>query len=116
MNRSRKFPFGLVLFVTTGALIVHSDALADPPPSPFLERAIVAEAVRRAIAHAGLLPEHTRDLANRARMAGMLPHVSVRVVRGLGASTAQTVSVSDSACIQTACCNGDRSCCRSQLD
>lgn len=67
-------------------LVPLSDARADPPA--FLDRAIVAAATRRAIARAGLLPDHTRDLAGRARTAGLLPQLSLRVMRGIGASAA----------------------------
>ncbi len=76
------------------ALITGHSAFADPPrPSPFLSRAVVTTATRLAIAHAGLQPDRTRELGSRARVAGLLPSLSVRVMRGLGASTAATIAL-----------------------
>lgn len=70
------------------AVLTPKVAHADPPT--FLERSIVANAMHRAVARAGLGPEVTRDLAVRARAAGWLPHLSLRVARGFGASSAAT--------------------------
>ena len=70
------------------AVLAPLSAHADPPS--FLERSVVANAMRRAVARGGLGPEVTRDLAVRARAAGWMPHLSVRVARGFGASTNST--------------------------
>jgi hypothetical protein len=73
---------------------------ADPPPpsaiqhaTRYLDRAVVANAIRLAIVHTGLQPERTREIATRARAGGILPSLSVRVMRGINASSAQTAAL-----------------------
>lgn len=71
---------------------------ADPPPAAsatrsFLDRSVVAAATQRAIVRAGLSPERTREIAGRARTAGLLPTMTLRVMRGLGATSALTAAV-----------------------
>ncbi len=70
---------------------------ADPPGVTaswsYLDRALVAAATRRAIARAGLSPERTREIAGRARTAGLLPSMTLRVMRGIGATSALTAAL-----------------------
>lgn len=78
-------------FAGAAWLVPIAPAWADPPR--YLDRAVVTAATRRAVARAGLLPEHTRDLASRARTAGLLPTLSFRIMRGIGATAAQTAAL-----------------------
>lgn len=78
------------------ALLLTPSAGADPPPFTWLDRAVVAEATRRAVERAGFAADASRAMASRARSAAWLPQVSVRVARGSGATTTQyTAATSD---------------------
>lgn len=70
-----------------GALLVPALSLADPPS--YLDRAVVAEASRRAIERAGLGADVVPSLVRRARLAAWLPDLSVRVARGTGLALTQ---------------------------
>jgi hypothetical protein len=74
-------------------LTIPLTARADPPS--LLDRAVVAAATRHAIQHAGLALDATRDLGSRARAAGWVPHVSLRVRRGFGSSAALSLQTGD---------------------
>jgi hypothetical protein len=86
MTLARIRSFRLVPILGAASVALPSIAIADPPP--YLQRSVVAAATHRAIAHAGLLPERTREIAIRARNAGLLPVLSLRVMRGFGATSA----------------------------
>jgi hypothetical protein len=93
-------PASLAPLLAFACVLAPSIALADPPTpdairhaTRYLDRSVVASAVRLAILHTGLQPERTREIATRARAGGLLPNISVRVMRGLNASTAQTAAV-----------------------
>lgn len=92
-----KRPSHRLFLVAIAAVLAPSIAEADPPTpaaiqhaTRYLDRRVVANAIRLAILHTGLQPERTREIATRARAGGLLPNISVRVMRGLNASTAQT--------------------------
>jgi len=61
--------------------------MADPPERSFVDRAVVAGAVRRAVQHAGLSERESSGAMGRARLAGLLPTATVRVIRGLTAGS-----------------------------
>ncbi|MBI5515385.1 MAG: hypothetical protein HY909_16520 [Deltaproteobacteria bacterium] len=82
--RPREWFFAAALVVAPGA------AWADPPG--WLDRAVVAEAARRAVDRAGLSPLEARALAARARRSSWLPQVSVRVARGAGLTLTSTAA------------------------
>jgi hypothetical protein len=87
-SRTRCLPW-LGLYVAPFALAAFSrTAWADPPS--WLDRGIVRAAIRRAVERAGLSDDPTRDLITRSRAAGLMPHLSVRVLRGFGSSATQT--------------------------
>jgi hypothetical protein len=86
---------GSGVVVAVLALIVPSVARGDPPS--LLDRAVVAAAMRRAVERSGLGSNATRDLATRARAAGWVPQLSVRVRRGTGASATETYQPTGSA-------------------
>lgn len=79
----------LLLFALTLTVTAHAD-----PPS-WLDPAVVAEASRRAVVHAGLDDEPARSLARRARVAALLPNITVRVARGMGATSTQYTSATN---------------------
>lgn len=66
-------------------LVAPASAHADPPS--YLDRGLVTEAVRRAVARAGLGSEVTQDLARRARAAGWMPRLTVQMTHGRGTTT-----------------------------
>jgi hypothetical protein len=72
---------------------VSLDARADPPS--LLDRAVVAAATRHAIQRAGLGLDGTHDLSSRARAAGWVPRVALRVRRGFGSSAALSLQTGD---------------------
>lgn len=80
-------PRALLPLLVAITLAFGTTAYADPPS--WLDPAVVAEAARRAVARAGLDDEPMRSLARRARLAALLPNVTVRVARGTGLTSTQ---------------------------
>jgi hypothetical protein len=70
-------------------LVTFAPPLRADPIVSLLDRAVVLEASRLAVARAGLSPGASSSLASRARNAAWLPSVSVRVARNTGAATTQ---------------------------
>lgn len=77
-------PWRAVLIALPAAILVPARGMADPPS--LLERRIVALATRLAVSRAGLSSEPGREMAVRARAAGWVPQVHLRVRRGIGTS------------------------------
>lgn len=75
--------------VALAALLFWPAALRADPPS-WLSRGVVAEVTALALARAGWV--QTAPMAQRARRAGWLPSVSLRVGRNLGATLTQSTS------------------------
>lgn len=76
-----------VVCLVLGASLVPSPSFADPPS--YLDRAVVAEATRRAVARAGLGADVVPSLVRRARNAALLPDLTVRIARGTGLAFTQ---------------------------
>lgn len=76
-----------------GCVLLTTGAHAEVPS--LLERGVVSRAVLRAVRHAGLSADTAREIAGRARAAGWLPQLQVRMVRGLGVSASQTTQAGD---------------------
>lgn len=81
-----KTPCAVALLVALHAHPAH----ADPPC--WLDRDVVDDLTRRATRRARLDDDDLRALASRARAAAWLPRVTVRVARGFGASSSQSLS------------------------
>jgi hypothetical protein len=71
------------------ALVARASLACADPVASLLDRAVVLEASRLAVARAGLSPGASSSLASRARNAAWLPSLSVRVARNTGAATTQ---------------------------
>jgi hypothetical protein len=85
----------MLLSATALALALAHGPAARADPPPLLERRVVAAAVCRAVARAGLGVEATRAMAARARASGWVPQVYLRGVRGLDATASTSAQPSD---------------------